>query len=255
LIELTIWHGALLYFVGVFVGITNVLAGGGSLITIPLLIFFGLDGASANGTNRLAIAIQNVFAVAGFKKKGICNPKFSLMLILPALPGVILGAVTASHIGDQMFRRVLSVVMIVILTLILTRKKSYSDMRIDENNLSKKQRILVMIAFAGIGFYSGFIQAGVGFITIIALTSITGLDLVRTNAHKVFVIGVLTWIAVFIFIYYGKIVWSLSLILASGTATGGWIGSHFAVAGGEKWIKRVLTVAVIAMAIKLMEIF
>lgn len=253
--EISLWHGVLLYCAGVFAGITNVLAGGGSLVTMPLLIFLGLEGATANGTNRLAIAIQNLFAVAGFKRKGYSDPRLGIMLILPALPGVVLGAITASHIGDQLFRRILSVVMLLVLGLILTRGKAKSSTPGTETPLTGRRRLLIMLAFAGIGFYSGFIQAGVGFITIAALTSIAGLDLVTTNAHKVFVIGALTWIAVVVFIINGRIVWSLSLILAAGTATGGWLGSHIAVIGGEKWIRRFLTVAVIAMALKLMDLF
>ena len=87
------WKLLVLFITGILAGINNVLAGGGSLVTMPLLIFLGLDGPSANGTNRLAIAIQNIFAVAGFRKKGVGDPKFSLMLTLPALPGVILGTI------------------------------------------------------------------------------------------------------------------------------------------------------------------
>ncbi|MCD4652891.1 sulfite exporter TauE/SafE family protein [bacterium] len=252
---MNLWQYIILYVTGVFAGICNVLAGGGSLVTIPLLIFFGLESADANGTNRLAIAIQNIFAVAGFKRKGFSNPRFCIMLILPALPGVIIGAITASSISDLLFRRILSAVMLLVLILILTKTKINDGSKVDENNLSSRKKILIMIAFAGIGFYSGFIQAGVGFITIAALTGITGLDLVKTNSHKVFIIGVMTWVAVVVFIFLGRIIWSLSLVLAAGTATGGWLGSHIAVMGGDKWIRRFLTVAVIAMALKLSGIF
>ncbi len=245
------WKLLILFITGILAGINNVLAGGGSLVTMPLLIFMGLDSASANGTNRLAIAIQNIFAVAGFKKKGVGEPRFSLMLTLPALPGVILGAIFASTIDDQLFRKVLSGVMILVLVLILTKRKRAPGNTILESDLTNRQKYLAMLAFAGIGFYSGFIQAGVGFLVIGSLTTITGLDLVRVNAHKVLIIGLLTWVAVVVFLIYGKIDWLLAMVLAAGTGLGGWIGSHAAVAGGEKWIKRVLTLAVLLMALKL----
>jgi len=248
-------HYALLFVTGVFAGICNVLAGGGSLVTMPLLIFFGLESAVANATNRLAIAIQNVFAVAGFRRQGIGNTRFCIMLTIPAIPGAVLGAISASRIDDQLFRRILSGVMILVLILILARRKKQGSETTDESQLTLTRKILIMAAFAGIGFYSGFIQAGVGFITIAALTTITGLDLVRTNSYKVFVIGILTWVAVGVFIYLDKIVWHLSLILALGTATGGWLGSYVAVIGGEKWVKRVLTAAVILSALKLAGVF
>ena len=244
-------HILILIVTGIFAGITNVLAGGGSLVTMPLLIFLGLDSNSANGTNRVAIAIQNVFAVAGFQRKGVGNPKFSLLLTIPALPGAVLGAIYASKIEDHLFRKILSIVMVVVLILILTKKTPKSQNPITEEDLTWKRKITAMLLFCGIGFYSGFIQAGVGFIVIASLILSTGLDLVRVNAHKVLVIGACTWIAVAVFAYYGKIVWQYALILSAGNAIGGWLGSFAAVAGGEKWIKRVLTVAVIAMAIKL----
>lgn len=246
------WYAPLLFAIGVFAGINNVLAGGGSLVTIPMLIFFGLDASVANGTNRLAIAIQNVFAVSGFRHKGVGNIKFSLLLILPALPGVILGTVVASTVSDILFQRILSGVMILVLILILSKRSSKSaTIDVDEESLTWRQKSTAMVLFAGIGFYSGFIQAGVGFLVIASLALTTGLNLVKINSHKVFVIGICTWIAVIIFAFYQKIIWSIALILSAGNALGGWLGSLAAVAGGEKWIKRVLTVAIIAMALKL----
>lgn len=245
------WKLLVLFFTGILAGIANVLAGGGSLVTMPLLIFLGLEGSTANGTNRVAIAIQNIFAVAGFRKKGVGQTGFSLLLTFPAIPGAILGAIFASTIEDALFRKVLSGVMILVLFLILTKKSRKSHTTIQETDLSHGQKLWSILAFTGIGFYVGFIQAGVGFLIMGTLTLTTGLDLVRINAHKVLVIGILTWIAIVVFILYGRIVWSLAAVLAAGNAIGGWLGSQAAVAGGEKWIKRVLTVAVSLMAIKL----
>ena len=247
----TWWWAPVLFTTGIFVGINNVLAGGGSLISMPLLIFMGLDPAVANGSNRVAIAIQNVFAVTGFKSKGVGNARFSTLMILPALPGVILGAVLASTISGDLFKKILSIIMVVVLILILMKRTNKASSLIDESNLSKGRILASMLAFAGIGFYSGFIQAGVGFIVIGSMTLITGMDLVRINAHKVFIIGACTWVAVIVFAVYGKINWPAAMILAAGNAIGGWLGSLAAVAGGEKWIKRILVVAVLAMAFKL----
>ncbi len=246
------WKLLLLFTVGIFAGITNVLAGGGSLITIPLLIFLGCDGATANGTNRLSIVAQSISAVAGFKSRGVGDWRFSMLLVLPAIPGAILGAIYASTIDHALFRKVLAMVMIGVLILILTKRSGSSGNRIEESSLHASQKILAMLAFAGIGFYTGFIQAGVGFLIIGSLQRITGLDLVKINAHKVFVIGIITVISLFVFIAYDRMIWSLAIVLAAGNAIGGWLGSLAAVAGGEIWIKRVLVVATVAMAVKLL---
>jgi hypothetical protein len=108
-----------------------------------------------------------------------------------------------------------------------------------------------MIAFFFIGIYGGFIQVGVGFIIIAAMTTITGFNLIVTNSHKVFVAGIYTTFALIVFAFNGKVNWPIGLCLAAGMGLGGWIGSRWAVAKGERWIRVVLAICVIAMAVKL----
>ena len=100
-----IWHFPVVFIVGVVAGAINTLAGGGSLITLPVLIFLGLPATMANGTNRLAITVQSVLAVAGFKKKGVSDFKSSLLMSLPALAGALVGAQIAVDISDVLSNR------------------------------------------------------------------------------------------------------------------------------------------------------
>jgi len=236
--------------VGIVGGFVNTLAGGGSLLTLPALIFVGLPATVANGTNRVAILIQNVTAVAGFKQRGFADFKFSLGLAVPAVVGALVGAKLSVDIGDALFQKVLAAVMLLVVGLILwnpTRRWQKG-----QAVLSPKRRLLAIVAFFFVGLYGGFIQAGVGFIIIAALVLITGLDLVHTNSHKVFVVGVYTLAALATFALSGKVNWGIGLVLGVGNGIGGWIGSQWAVVGGEKWIKVVLAVAVVAMAAKLL---
>ena len=244
-----IWHIPVVFIVGIIAGFINTLAGGGSLLTLPILIFLGLPTAVANGTNRLAIIAQCLFAVAGFKRKGVSNFKLSLLLSVPALFGAIIGAQFAVDISDILFKRILAIIMLLVLGLILwnPRRDVGSLMSSGCNHL-----IITMIVFFFIGFYGGFIQVGVGFIIIAALTTITGLNLVETNSHKVFIVGIYTIFALIVFAFNDKVCWEIGLCLAAGMGIGGWIGSHWAVARGERWIRLVLTVCVIAMVIKLL---
>jgi len=247
---LSIWQIIVVVVVGIVGGFVNTLAGGGSLLTLPALIFVGLPSGVANGTNRVAILIQNVTAVAGFKQQGLADFKFSLELSAPAVVGAILGARLAIDISDALFQKVLAAVMLLVVGLILwnpTRRWQG-----DQAVLSPQRRLLAAVAFFFVGLYGGFIQAGVGFIIIAALVLITGLDLVRTNSHKVFVVGVYTLAALATFALSGKVNWGIGLVLAVGNGIGGWIGSQWAVVGGEKWIKIVLAVTVVAMAAKLL---
>jgi len=244
-----IWHIPVIFTAGILAGFINTLAGGGSLLTLPILIFLGLPTAVANGTNRIAIVAQCAFAVAGFKKKGVSNFKLSLLLSTPAIIGAIIGAYFAVDISDVLFRRVLAVIMLLVLGLILWNPRQ--DGGSNSNSLGRRQLITAMTVFFFIGIYGGFIQVGVGFIIIAALTTITKFNLVVTNSHKVFIAGIYTIFALIVFAFNGKVCWEIGLCLAAGMGLGGWIGSHWAVKKGERWIRVVLTICVIAMVIKL----
>ncbi len=251
-----IWQIPVVFAVGVTAGVINTLAGGGSLLTLPILIFLGLPTAMANGTNRFAIMIQCLFAVAGFKRKGISNFKLSLLLSVPALIGAIVGAQVAVDMSDALFKRVLAIIMLLVLGLILwnpTKKKWQINPQYDGDTISLRwdRLIITMIVFFFIGIYGGFIQAGVGFIIIAALTTISGLNLVVANSHKVFVVGIYTVFALLVFAFNGKICWTVGIALAAGNGLGGWLGSHWAVARGERWLRLILAVCVVAMVMKL----
>ena len=212
-----IWHIPVVFIVGIIAGFINTLAGGGSLLTLPILIFLGLPTAVANGTNRLAIMTQCLFAVAGFKRKGVSNFRLSFLLSVPALFGAIIGAQLAVDISDILFKRMLAIIMLLVLGLILwnPRRDAGSLMSSGRNHL-----IITMIVFFFIGFYGGFIQVGVGFIIIAALTTITGLNLVETNSHKVFIVGTYTIFALIVFAFNGKVCWDDRIM--PGCRNGSW---------------------------------
>lgn len=239
----------LILLTGLVAGFFNTVAGGGSLLTLPVLIFLGLPPVIANATNRVAIAVQNIFAVTGFKRKGVSNMRYSIFLAVSATLGAIIGAKIALDIKGEDFERILSIVMVMVLILILwnpTRKRTK-----DKELMNTRRQITGVIVFFFVGIYGGFIQVGVGFIILAALTLVNGLDLLKANSIKVGVVLVYTLAAVVIFAYEGKIYWVYGLVLSIGNAAGGWIGSHWAVSKGEKWIRRLLIVAVALMAIKL----
>ncbi len=244
-----LWEIPLILVTGVCAGFLNTVAGGGSLLTLPILIFLGLPPATANGTNRVAVFVQNASGIMGFRRKGVSDFGYSTLLTLPALVGAWLGAKIAVDMNEMIFNRVLAGIMIAVLflTLFNPTKKLQSDTA----NLSIVRKIIGMLVFFFVGIYGGFIQAGAGFIIIAALTLTNGFDLVRTNAIKLFVVFFYTVSALFVFVQSGNVNWSLGLTLAVGNATGAWIGSHWAVDKGDKWIRVVLVVAVLAFAIRL----
>ncbi len=155
----------ILFIVGCVAGFMNVTAGGGSTLTLPTLIFLGLDSALANGTNRVAIFVQNIFAVYSFKKEKYQQFNLSMKLSLLTLPGSIVGALLAVNISDALFQKILGVIMIgIVASMLIPDAKIKLD-----NGDDKKITWIVILSMFFIGFYGGFIQVGVGFILMAAL--------------------------------------------------------------------------------------
>ena len=244
------WIEALIIIgVGYIAGFLNTVAGGGSLITLPVLIFMGLPPNVANGTNRIAIFSQNIFGVLGFKSKGVSAFPYSLWLGISALFGAILGARIAIDIPGELFNRILAAVLVIAVLYPLFGKDGSAGG--NSERMDRKHVVIGIISFFFIGIYGGFIQAGVGFIIIAALTSINKFTLVKTNSAKVFVVLVYTLSALTVFIIEGKINWFFGIILAVGNSAGSWTASRMSVKKGDKWIKGFIIITVIALAIKL----
>jgi len=240
----------LLFGVGVLAGGLNVMAGGGSSLTLPALIFLGLDSPVANGTNRVAILLQNVSAVLAYRKEKVTDIKVSMKLAALTLPGAVLGALIAVRISNEWFERILGIVMIgIIISMLIPQSKK-------ENTGSQIKRTwTVYPVMFGIGFYGGFIQVGVGFLIMAGLYHLLRLNLLFVNMHKVFIILIYTVPALLIFIWTDNVDWKLGLALAAGNALGGWWAARLSVRGGEKIIRYVLIVAILIMSLKLLGLF
>jgi len=238
----------LLLGAGVIAGTLNIIAGGGSFLTLPALIFLGLPPTVANGTNRVAIFCQNLGAVWGFQRHGVVEWKYFVWAALPATFGAGLGAWAAVAMGDHDFKNILAFLMIAVTLWTLwdplKKKQPAGDSQ-------PPQIVPLVVGFFVVGIYGGFIQAGAGFL-ILAATTMARLDLVRGNAVKVLTILIYTGCALAIFASQGKIHWQLGGVLAVGNVIGSQIGVRLTMLKGHAWVKTVVTIAVIVLAIMLL---
>ncbi|HMN48583.1 MAG TPA: sulfite exporter TauE/SafE family protein [Ignavibacteriaceae bacterium] len=240
----------ILFVVGAAAAFINVNAGGGSTLTLPALIFLGVDPVVANGTNRLSILIQNASAVYSFKQENFYELKNSLILSALTLPGAILGAVFAVRLDDKTFQNILAIIMIfIVITMIIPKKKQTKVT--DKIKLDWKS----IPALLAVGLYGGFIQVGVGFLLMASFQNLMKLDLIRVNMHKVFVVFIYTIPAFLIFVFTRNINWYYGLTLSAGTALGAWWGVKLSIKKGEGLIKVVLIIAILIMALKLLNVF
>ncbi len=245
-------HQAFIVFgVGLAAGFVNILAAGGSLLTLPVLIQdIGLPSATANGTNRVAIFLQNIFALKGFKSKGINVFPFAWWLGGAALLGAIPGAILAVEIPDEYFNKILAVVLVSVgLLLFFQPMKKYEAN--PDLMFSKDKLPFTLPTFFLIGVYGGFIQAGVGFLIVSALLIINSFNLVYANAAKVSTVLIYTFVALGIFIFNGKVDWLYGLTLAAGNSIGGYFASRWSVKIGDKYIRIFMLVVIVFMAIRL----
>jgi hypothetical protein len=238
----------LLAVAGAVSAFLNVTAGGGSLLTLPLLIFLGLPAATANGTNRIAILIQNIFATARFHQFNVIPKGVTLITALPAILGAIVGAQLAVEIDELLFKRILALTMILVLGPLffgLGPKPALAPAP-----PSRGKKFFLALAFFGVGIYGGFIQGAVGFLIIFALT-LAGYDLVRTNALKVLVVLIFTPFALFIFIVNGQVDYLKGVALAAGSAIGAWLATRVVVEKGHNFLRWLVMLTMAAFAVKL----
>lgn len=238
---------------GLAAGFINTNAGGGSMLVLPLLMFLGLPANVANGTNRIAILLQNVIGVTRFRKKGVLDYKSDYRLAIPAVAGSLIGALFAVEIDTELLERVIAGLMVVMLFLVVLKPNAWVKKRAGEVN--KKPTVLQYIIFFGIGLYGGFIQMGVGFFLLAGLVLGSGYDLVKANAVKVFIVLIYTVFSLGIFIYHKQVDIVAGLILAAGNMTGAWLGVHFSVKGGAKYVRYVLILALIIVILNLFGVF
>ena len=242
---------SLLLLCGILVGFISIVSAGGSMLTLPLLIFMGLPPIVANGTNRISIIIQNLFALIELRKNNLYNWKLGLLLSMPAVIGSIYGASLAIYISDKVLNDTMAILMIIIIALIIIKPQRY----LKKLNLqfNKLHTVLLLTLFTGIGIYGGFIQAGVGFLIIIVLLLLyPKKSLVQMHSIKTFVITIYLLISTIIFIINGHIDWTFATVLSIGSAIGGNLGGRFASRVSEKSLEILLVIIVALFSIKLL---
>ncbi len=234
-------------------GFINTLAGSGSLISLPLLIFLGIPANVANGTNRVGVLIQNLVAAGSFKQRKMLDTRMGLMLAAPATVGAIIGAQVAVNLDEAMMRRTIGALMVVMLVVILIKPKRWLEGHSEE--IRDRPGWLQVFIFFAIGIYGGFIQAGVGVFLLAGLVLSIGYDLVKANAVKVLIIFCFTTFALIVFVINGQVLWGIGFLLAIGNALGGWVAAKMAVERGAVFVRWLLIAVVAVSAAKLLGIF
>ncbi len=232
---------------GLLAGSVNTMAGGGSLLTVSLLVLVGLPGAVANGPNRVGLLASRLSSSATFRRLGASGVSRALPILVPVIAGSLTGSVLISRLPAESFERVFGFLMVPLLFLSLRPPKLKAAGRPWTGPVAS-------LVFFGVGCYAGAFQAGIGLLLVLTLSR-SGLDVVVANSVKVVVNVVVTVTALPVFILGGLVDWGPALALAAGFAGGGAIGAHLTVSGGARVVRPVMAVAVLAMSGRLLGLY
>lgn len=231
---------------GVFVGFINTLAGGGTIISIALFMVLGLPANIANGTNRIAVILQNLTSTGSFARQKVLDFRKGTWLAIPTIIGSVVGAQLAIDIQESLFRKAMAIIMIVMMVFIIYKPSAWL---IGQKELVlRKVSIWQYIIFFFIGIYGGFIQVGVGYFLLAGIVLGAGYDLVKANAIKVWIVLLYTPFALLVFVIHGQVHWKFGLIHAIGNITGAWIASRWAVSWGTNFVRWVIVVVIIVFS-------
>lgn len=242
------WHVPVLAVGGFACGVLNALAGGGSFVTLPLLLLIGLPPQVANATNRVAIVLQTAAGAATYHRHGVLPWRFVPRLAVPLVLGAIPGALLAAYIDESVFRKAAAVLFgLMALTVFVNPRKW-----VQQEGEARVRPILYPILFV-LGLYGGFLQAGVGVLLISSFVLVGGFDAVRGNALKFSLAFLFTLAALLLFTGAGQVRWLPGLALGIGTIAGGIVGARLVIAKGGRWVRVFVIVAAVGAIVKLLQ--
>ncbi len=246
------WYVYLLIVAAGFIaGFINTLAGAGSLLILPLLIFIGLPATVANGTNRIGVLLQSIVATRSFKQKKLFEWAEAIEYLIPAAMGAVVGAALAVSLNEQLMQRIIGGLLVFMFFVVLYKPERWiSDAK--PVVLNPFMRILRGVAFFLVGLYGGFIQAGVGYFLLAAFVFLTGSNLLKSNALKVLLTMVFTAFALVIFMVNREVDYVIGLLLGVGSMTGAWLAAKLAIKRGAIFVRYFLLATLLAFSIKLL---
>lgn len=235
---------------GFFAGIINTLAGGGSLITLPALLWAGLPVHVANGTNRISVLLASVTATASYRRRPVPGAALTWSEVVPACAGALVGSWGSLDVDEARMRQVIGLVMLIMLGVVLAKPKAWLEGR--GTAVAWPWRAL---GFFAVGLYGGFLQAGVGIFLLAAFVGLSGKNLVAANVGKVVIVLLFTLPAIAVFAWHDAVRWGPGLAMAAGSSLGGWVGARWTVAWGPAVVRWILIAVVVVSSTKLLGLW
>jgi hypothetical protein len=231
-------NAILLFLAAVFGGAMNAVAGGGSFVSFPTLLFTGVPAVPANATNTVALWTGLAFSGGAFRHHLRVRRVVLLTLTGVSLVGGTIGAVLLLHTPAQTFLRVLPWLMLAAtLLFIFGRKLVRPTTRQVEHQLSVKTIVFGAFFQLLVAIYGGYFGGGMGIVMLAMLTAFGMADIHEMNALKIVLSSATNGIAVIVFIASRAIYWRQALVMIVGASLGGYFGARYSLRLSQKWVR------------------
>lgn len=242
--EPQMWHFILLFITAFFSGFVDSIAGGGGLISIPMLLAVGVPPHAALATNKLQGTFGCFTAALRFALKGMVNFKSIYIGIIFTFIGACVGTFSVLLVDPDVLKFLVPFFLVAVFIYTILHPKLGDEITVEKIN---SNLFYITFGFA-IGFYDGFLGPGTGSFWTFAMIALLGISMKTSVAHTKVLNFVSNFVSLIVFIIGGQILWALGLVMAVGQILGAYLGSHLVITKEVKFI-RTMFLFVVALTI------
>lgn len=231
-------------------GIIDTIAGGGGILTLPVLLSVGIPPANALATNKLQSIFGTASSSVNFLRKGYINIWQVFPIILSTFVGAAIGAVVVQVINTDFLAKFVPILLIGVAIYI-----AISLAVGDEDAHQRVRQSIFMFVAMGIGFYDGFFGPGTGSFFVIAFVTMLGYNLRKATAHTKIMNLSSNVASVLFFILGGKMFWMVGLLMGVGQVFGGYVGAHLVIKNGAKLVRPCLVATSIIITLRIILMY
>ena len=246
-------HELLVFGAAVIAGAINSVAGGGTLVSFPTLIWLGMPSIQANATNTVALWPGSLGSVWGYRRemRGLDTRVYAL--VVPSVLGGITGAVLLYRTPTEVFDRLVPILILFATFLFMAQEPLQRRFNLVPYHHARSHWFSwVMFFQLLVGLYGGYFGAGIGILMLAALSVMGHTDIHQMNGIKNALAVAVNAVASAYFIVSGLIVWPDALVMAVGAVIGGVAGAGVARRVGRTAVRRIVVVIGFTMALSLM---